>query len=941
VCNGLVRERLNAVLDRVLDVQVCAVVAPPGWGKTTALGHWARRASVDVLWWRADRLTDDPLRDTLTGLSAALRPCVPRLPLTAAVDDLIVALHARTDPVVVVIDGFEQIASGRVGAFLERLLMATSAHVHLAIGSRVPPPLNLARSELASSVVGPSQLRFRSSEIADLFRSQYRVPLGGEDARRLADHTEGWAAALQLFHQGTAGRAVTARRRAVTAPGSHPRYAREYVGRTYLADLDAEELRLLRDTAPFEVLVGSRCDQFLGRTGSDDALDRLARRGLLMSADHGAGFTLPRVVRDHLVGELIIERGQRTVDQRFRAAAEILTEEVGGSVPSTAPSAMRTWAAAGAWPDALTLLAESWADVVADRDLSWLDSVPREFVVHPLVRAARAELARRNGRLEVARALLAAGPKPEPATAATSAEQIERSCRTWTVGDLQPADRWSEFLRTAVRRPNPDRRPPLPWQQQTVLAAAELMVAGALDSAQAELERITGRVSDPGLACAADLLAAALRPDRPALAEDVALQAEDLGLPWLAAVAGGLARADDADAVAAQVHEADERGDAWAALLLAAAGGMADLRAGRPALQAFEDAACRCRKLDAPALEAWARSGQALAAVAAGLPDAARDADSAVGFAHSAQVPGPLALARLASARCRADRDRLTAAEDEVDRLGLGVWTGENPARATASAATVVADAVPLEVRCFAGFEILTDGAEPDLGGVRPRARALLRLLALHAGHPVHREVIAEAMWPQLDLTAALHNLHVCVSGLRTALEPGVARGASRLIVRDGDRYLLALPGSSLSDLREFDAGTAAADVAYAGGDPEHAIEELELALAVYVGEVLPEDGPTEWVLPHREHYKARAAEAAARLGRLHLEQHRPDQAAAAARRSIDIDAFRDASWRLLIAAHQAAGNHAGAAGARRSYADVLASLGVAATAATSVSGPR
>ncbi len=196
-------------------------------------------------------------------------------------------------------------------------------------------------------------------------------------------------------------------------------------------------------------------------------------------------------------------------------------------------------------------------------------------------------------------------------------------------------------------------------------------------------------------------------------------------------------------------------------------------------------------------------------------------------------------------------------------------------------------------------------------------------------------------MWPQLDLAAALHNLHVCVSGLRTALEPGVARGASRLIVRDGDRYLLALPGSSVSDLRAFDAGTAAADVAYAGGDPERAIEELEMALALYVGEVLPEDGPTEWVLPHREHYQARAAEAAARLGRLHLELRRPDQAAAAARRSIDIDAFRDASWRLLIAAQQAAGNHAGAAGARRSYAEVLASLGVATTAATSVTGSR
>ena len=66
-----------------------------------------------------------------------------------------------------------------------------------------------------------------------------------------------------------------------------------------------------------------------------------------------------------------------------------------------------------------------------------------------------------------------------------------------------------------------------------------------------------------------------------------------------------------------------------------------------------------------------------------------------------------------------------------------------------------------------------------------------------------------------------------------------------------------------------------------------------------------------------------------------------PTKRPAAARRSIDIDPFRDASWRLLIAAHETAGNVAGAEEARRSYADVLASLGVASQAATSVTRPR
>jgi DNA-binding SARP family transcriptional activator len=205
----------------------------------------------------------------------------------------------------------------------------------------------------------------------------------------------------------------------------------------------------------------------------------------------------------------------------------------------------------------------------------------------------------------------------------------------------------------------------------------------------------------------------------------------------------------------------------------------------------------------------------------------------------------------------------------------------------------------------------------------------------------VHREVIVDAMWPQLDVSAATHNLHVCVSGLRSAMEPGVPRGASRLIVRDGERYLLALREGAISDLRTFDARTAAAERARNAGAADTAITDLEVALSLYTGDVLPEDGPTEWVLAHREHYKVRAAEAAAMLGRLHLDHGRPEQAAAAARRSIDVDPCRDGSWRLLVAAHKAAGDLAASEEARRSYADVLASLGVVSNAATAIGSRR
>src|SRR5690606_29027417 len=157
-----------------------------------------------------------------------------------------------------------------------------------------------------------------------------------------------------------------------------------------------------------------------------------------------------------------------------------------------------------------------------------------------------------------------------------------------------------------------------------------------------------------------------------------------------------------------------------------------------------------------------------------------------------------------------------------------------------------------------------------------------------------------DALWRDLDREAGTHNLHVSVSSLRRALEPGVPRGASRLLVRDGERYVLKLPPGSTTDLRSFDQALAAADVARAAGEVEEAVASLNRALDLYAGEVLPEDGPEEWVLGPREYYRSRTAEAAAAVADLQLTRHDPGAAAAAALRSIDLDPCRDGSWRLL-----------------------------------------
>ena len=119
-------------------------------------------------------------------------------------------------------------------------------------------------------------------------------------------------------------------------------------------------------------------------------------------------------------------------------------------------------------------------------------------------------------------------------------------------------------------------------------------------------------------------------------------------------------------------------------------------------------------------------------------------------------------------------------------------------------------------IRCFGQFEIEVAGRPVDLSAVKPKARAALRLLALHAGRPVHRELLAEALWPDANgRHASIRNLQVAISSLRQALDPastpsgatsteasrsggtvngatsaaGTANGDVGTIARDGDGY--------------------------------------------------------------------------------------------------------------------------------------------------------
>jgi DNA-binding SARP family transcriptional activator len=226
-------------------------------------------------------------------------------------------------------------------------------------------------------------------------------------------------------------------------------------------------------------------------------------------------------------------------------------------------------------------------------------------------------------------------------------------------------------------------------------------------------------------------------------------------------------------------------------------------------------------------------------------------------------------------------------------------------------------------VRCFGSFLLRVGGTVLAVADLRPRLRVLVWYLALHADRTVHAEMLMEDLWPETHPDAARHNLQVAVSSLRGILEPGVRRGAWKVIEREGEGYRLNLGEGGSSDLSSFELA-----VMQARG--HHDLDAAARALTAYDGELIPEAGPLSWLVDRRGTCRAEAAGIALLLAEAKLAGGDAISAMSACRKGLLIDRYVDGLWRTLIAAARANGDHAVALRAGREYRGILAELGVA-----------
>ena len=180
--------------------------------------------------------------------------------------------------------------------------------------------------------VTSADLTFLPWEVAELFADVYEDPIEPVAVEALTERTEGWAAALRLWHLarrlGQQTLIAPPENPSPNALGGLPECLHDYVDREVLAGLPDPLLRFAQAMSVFDAVTPERADRMLGTTGSRRALGDLARRvQLIVPMGEVDSYRFHRVLREHLRAGLAVDHGTNALRAMFDEAAVVLTAE--------------------------------------------------------------------------------------------------------------------------------------------------------------------------------------------------------------------------------------------------------------------------------------------------------------------------------------------------------------------------------------------------------------------------------------------------------------------------------------------------------------------------------------------------------------------------------------------------------------------------------------
>ena len=286
--------------------------APAGYGKTTLLADFARRATVPLGWYFLDR-EDGDLLIFLQTLTSLLFPVCPELELAlplSVLEGLATAMrsedfqqreqalrsytttleqHLKQPCILCLCNYHEMHEEEALQGFLNYLLQHMPSPLSLVIESRAVPALELApllaRRELLG--LGSDALRFSAQEIREFSRLQQGVPMTEPEAKQLTETFDGWIAGILLStHFGHAYAASPAELEEISwnAPAF---FADQHTLLAYIKHgvfaKEPQAFTFLQETSLLPTLSAPQCRHLLQIENVEQILKHLERQGLFVS----------------------------------------------------------------------------------------------------------------------------------------------------------------------------------------------------------------------------------------------------------------------------------------------------------------------------------------------------------------------------------------------------------------------------------------------------------------------------------------------------------------------------------------------------------------------------------------------------------------------------------------------------------------------------------
>ena len=207
------RPRLITQLSLGLEKSLVLISAPAGYGKTTLVSSYLRENDISSTWLSLDEGDNDPIR-FLQYFIIALQKIVPEIQVDlpgvlqgmqpasfeVLINNIINEIVEHVTPFIFVLDDFHVIHSEPVLNIFAYLLEHLPPQMHLAILTRIDPPLPLARMRARNKLteIRTDQLRFSRDEMAAFLNDVMGLALSADDLSAMEARTEGWIASLQL-----------------------------------------------------------------------------------------------------------------------------------------------------------------------------------------------------------------------------------------------------------------------------------------------------------------------------------------------------------------------------------------------------------------------------------------------------------------------------------------------------------------------------------------------------------------------------------------------------------------------------------------------------------------------------------------------------------------------------------------------------------------------